>query len=76
MWLSINNGRGGSELGDKKGRETWKLWDAIFSSGLLSFFKDSQEASSNEKNFKQTIGQIVFAVIVAGVVFMIAFWIV
>jgi len=34
---------------DTKDKENWKLWDAIFTSGLLSFFKDSHEA---DKKFK------------------------
>ncbi|MEK4147194.1 hypothetical protein NST02_09015 [Robertmurraya sp. FSL W8-0741] len=34
----------------KKDNETRKLWDAIFTSGLLSFFKDSQEAGNDQKN--------------------------
>ncbi len=57
----------------KKDNETWKLWDAIFTSGLLSFFKDSQEAGNDQKKFNQLLLQVVIGLIFAVILFAIGF---
>jgi len=36
-----------------KGKENWKLWDAVFSLGILSFLKDGEEAQNDDNKFKQ-----------------------
>ncbi|GGA80056.1 hypothetical protein [Ornithinibacillus halotolerans] len=45
---------------NNKEKQSWKLWDVIFTSGLLSLFKESQDAQSDEKKFKQLIIQSLF----------------
>lgn len=60
---------------DNKDKETWKLWDAIFTSGLLSFFKDSQEVQNDDKKFKQMLLQILFGIIFTVNLFAVGFWI-
>ncbi|MGE8082046.1 hypothetical protein [Peribacillus loiseleuriae] len=60
---------------ENKGKETWKLWDVVFTSGLLSFFKDSQEAQNDDKKFKQMLLQILFGIIFTVIMFAIGFWI-
>lgn len=60
---------------ENKGKENWKLWDAVFSSGLLSFFKDSQEAQNDDKKFKQLLFQLLFGLIFTALLFGIGFWI-
>lgn len=72
--------RGGVKLNDKndndkKNKETWKLWDAIFTSGLFSLFKDSQEAQNDDKKFKQMLLQILFGIIFTVILFTVGFWI-
>ncbi len=64
-------------MGDNndKDKETWKLWDAIFTSGLLSFFKDSQVAQNDDKKFKQMLLQILFGIIFTVILFTVGFWI-
>lgn len=61
---------------ENKEKENWKLWDAMFTSGLLSFFKDSQEAQNDDKKFKQLLFQLVFGLIFTALLFGIGFWIV
>lgn len=62
---------------DKKSKESWKLWDAVCSGGFFSFFKDCEEAESDEKKFKQlqlllqTLFSSVFTVILFGIVFLL-----
>lgn len=55
-------------------KETWKLWDAIFTSGLLSFLKDSQESQNDNKKFKQMLLQILFGTILAVIIFAVGLW--
>ena len=69
----------GSKLSDKNdkdtgNKETWKLWDAIFTSGLFSFFKDVQKAQNDDKKFKQMLLQILFGIIFTVTLFAIGFW--
>lgn len=61
---------------ENKSKENWKLWDAVFSSGLLSFFKDNQEAQNDDKKFKQLLFQLLFGLIFTAFLFGIGFWIV
>ncbi|WP_243357189.1 hypothetical protein [Bacillus litorisediminis] len=61
---------------ENKDKEIWKFWDAIFTSGLLSFFKDSQEAQNDDKKFKQMLLQILFGIISSVIIFVVGFWIV
>lgn len=70
----------GRKLNDKNGKdtgnkETWKLWDIIFTSGLFSFLKDSQEARNDDKKFKKMLLQILFGIIFTVILFAIGFWI-
>lgn len=60
---------------ENKDKETWKLWDAVFLSGILSFFKDSQEAQNDDKKFKQLLFQLLFCLIFTAFLFGIGFWI-
>ncbi|MFT4416682.1 hypothetical protein ACLM5H_22715 [Fredinandcohnia humi] len=60
---------------EKSDKELWKLWDAVFTSGLLSFFKDSQEAQNDEKKFKQMLLQLFLGIIYTVLIFAIGFWI-
>ncbi|WP_442598782.1 hypothetical protein [Neobacillus sp. D3-1R] len=53
----------------------WKIWDTIFTSGLLSFFMDCQEAQNDDKKFKQMLFQISFGIILSVILFTIGFWI-
>jgi hypothetical protein len=57
-------------------KETWRIWDAVFFSSIFSFFKDNEEAQSDDKKFKQLLYQLLFSVVFASVVFVIAIWIV
>lgn len=66
------SGKNDKDNGDK---ETWKLWDAIFTSGLLSLFKDSHEAENDDKKFKQMLFQALFGIIFTVILFVIGFWI-
>jgi hypothetical protein len=58
---------------NKKSRESWKLWDAVFSGGLFSFFKDCEEAESDDKKFKQLLSQILFSIVFTVILFGIVF---
>ena len=60
---------------NNKGKEYWKLWDAIFTSGLISFFWDSQEAQSDDKKFKIMLLQLLFGIIFTAILFAVGFWI-
>lgn len=60
---------------NNKDKETWKLWDAIFTSGLISFFWDSQEAQSDDKKFKIMLLQLLFGIIFTVILFAVGFWI-
>lgn len=60
---------------NNKDKETWKLWDAIFTSGLISFFRDSQEAQSDDKKFNIMLLQLLFGIIFTVILFAIGFWI-
>jgi fluoride ion exporter CrcB/FEX len=60
---------------NKKDKKIWRLWDVIFTSGLLSIFIDSQEAQNNDKKFKQMLLQILLGIILSIIMFMFGFWI-
>ncbi|WP_374724421.1 hypothetical protein [Calidifontibacillus erzurumensis] len=62
-------------MGNKndKGKELWKFWDVVFTSGLLSFFIVSHEAENDEKKFKQMLLQILFGVIFSVILFVVVF---
>lgn len=47
----------------KKDKEAWKLWDALFTSGTLSFLKDSHDAKTNEKKFNQLLLQVIVGIV-------------
>jgi hypothetical protein len=64
---------GGNNDKNKKNKENWKLWDVIFTSGLLSFFIDSQEAQNDDKKFKQMLLQILFGIVLSVIMFTIGF---
>lgn len=59
---------------ENKDKETWKLWDAMFLSGLLSLFKDSQDAETDDKKFKQMLFQLLFGVLFTVLIFGVTFW--
>lgn len=59
----------------KQSKEPWKLWDAIFTSGLFSFLKDCQKAQNDDKKFKQMLLQFLFGLIFTIILFAIGFWI-
>lgn len=59
---------------DNKGKEPWKFWDVVFTSGLFSFFKDSQEAQNDDKKFKQMLLQILLGIIFTVIMFTVGFW--
>ena len=59
----------------KKDKETWKLWDSVFSSGLLSLFNDHQEAQTNDKKFKKLLLQLLFGLIFTIILFGLLYWI-
>jgi hypothetical protein len=61
---------------DNNDREIWKIFDAIFTSGLLSFFKDSKEAQNDDKKFKQMLFQLLVGIILTVIIFAISLWIV
>ena len=48
---------------NKEDKEIWKLWDILFTSGLLSLFKDSQKAKNDDKKFKQMLLQLLFGIV-------------
>ncbi|TFE02292.1 hypothetical protein [Jeotgalibacillus salarius] len=60
----------------KKKTESWKIWDAIFTSGFLSLFTDSEEARHDNKKFKQMLIQLIFSVLFATALFFIIFWLI
>ncbi|WP_442599927.1 hypothetical protein [Neobacillus sp. D3-1R] len=66
-------------MGDKndinKKDKIWKIWDSIFTSGLLSFFMDCQEAQNDDEKFKQMLLQISFGIILSMILLTIGFWI-
>ncbi|MBM6617948.1 hypothetical protein [Bacillus suaedaesalsae] len=53
--------------------KNWKLWDAVFLSGLASFFYDCDKAQEDSRLFKQLLLQFGFALIFT-VVLMAAVW--
>lgn len=57
-------------MGEKK-RETWKLWDAMFTSGILSLLKDGEEAQTDDEKFRQLLWQLLFGVIFTVLLFII-----
>jgi len=57
----------------KEEKETWKLWDVLFTSGLLSLFKDSQKAENDDKKFKQMLLQLLFGIIFTVSLFAVGF---
>lgn len=59
---------------DKVDKKTWKLWDAVFTSGLLSFLKESQEAQNDDKKFNQMLLQLFFGIIFTVIMFAMGFW--
>ncbi|MFJ5621983.1 hypothetical protein ACIQD3_04445 [Peribacillus loiseleuriae] len=60
---------------NNKSKETWKFWDAVFLSGLFSFFKDFEEAQNDDKKFKQLLFQLLIGIIFTAILFGIGFWI-
>ncbi|MDW2878672.1 MULTISPECIES: hypothetical protein [Bacillaceae] len=56
---------------NEKKRETWKLWDAMFTSGILSLLKDGEEAQTDDKKFRQLLWQLLFGVIFTFLLFII-----
>ena len=60
---------------NNKEEETWKLWDAIFISGLISFFRDSQEAQSDDKKFRIMLLQLLLGIVFTVILFAVGFWI-
>lgn len=61
---------------DKKYKEIWKLWDVLFSGGFFSFFKDCEEARSDDQKFKQLLSQMAFGIVFVAVLFGVAFLVV
>ncbi|KIL51679.1 hypothetical protein KP77_11910 [Jeotgalibacillus alimentarius] len=59
-----------------KRKESWKFWDAVFTSGLASLFKDTQEARNDDVLFRSCLLQLLFGVIFAGVLFAVVFWLI
>jgi len=57
-------------------KESWKIWDALFFSSMISLIKDNKDAQTNDEKFKQLIYQLLFAVIVTAMFFTIAFWVI
>ena len=60
---------------DRKNKETWKLWDVIFTSGLFSFLIDSHEARNDDKRFNEILLQILLGIIFTVIMFALGFWI-
>ncbi|WP_240620449.1 hypothetical protein [Peribacillus acanthi] len=54
-------------------KETRKLWDAMFTLGLLSLLKDSHDSQIDDKKFKQLLLQIIIGIIFAAILFSIGF---
>jgi len=65
--------RGAIHLSNNSKEETWKLWDVLFTSGLLSLFKDSQKAENDDKKFKQMLLQLLFGIIFTVSLFAVGF---
>lgn len=58
---------------ENKYKEPWEFWDVLFTSGLLSFFKDSQEAQNNDNKFNQMLLQLLFGIIFTVIMFVVGF---
>jgi hypothetical protein len=56
---------------NEKKRETWKVWDAMITSGILSLLKDGEEAQNDDMKFRQLLWQLLF-----GVIFTVFFFII
>ncbi|MFJ7735365.1 hypothetical protein ACIQ2D_03385 [Lysinibacillus sp. NPDC097287] len=54
-------------------KETWRIWDAVFISGIFSLFNDSMEAKNDVNKFKQSLYQLLFAVVFLVLFFAIVF---
>lgn len=55
----------------EKKRETWKVWDAIFTSGILTLLKDGAEAQNDDNKFRELLWQLLFGVIFTVFLFII-----
>lgn len=60
----------------KKKKESWRFWDAILSSSLFAVIADSEEARKDDQKFKQLILSWLFAVLIAGIVFGVVWWLI
>ncbi|TFD98228.1 hypothetical protein E2491_08630 [Jeotgalibacillus sp. R-1-5s-1] len=56
---------------DKKNKEGWKLWDAIFTSGIFSFLNDAEEARNDDRKFKQILLQALFGIVFGVILFTV-----
>jgi len=60
---------------NKKNKETWRIWDALFSSSLFSVLIDSEVARKDDKKFRNLLGSWLFAIIFTVVLFFVLWWI-
>jgi hypothetical protein len=60
----------------KRTKDSWKIWDSIFFSGILSLMKDSKDAENDEKKFKQLLYQLLFGIVLTVILFALGFWII
>ena len=60
---------------EKQKKETWRLWDAIFTSSFISLFNDAEEAKHDEKKFKSLLYQFLFGIVFTVILFAVLFWI-
>ena len=60
---------------EKKNKETWRIWDALFSSSLFSVLIDSEGARKDDEKFKNLLGSWLVAIIFTVVLFVVLWWI-
>ena len=60
---------------NKKNKETWRIWDALFSSSLFSVLIDSEVSRKDDKKFKNLLVSWLLAIIFTVVLFVLLWWI-
>lgn len=61
---------------NKREKNTWRIWDALLFSSLVSVVKDGEDAKKDAQKFNRLILSWLITIVFTVILFSILFWIV
>lgn len=60
----------------RRGKELWRIWDALFFLSMFSIFEEINEAQSDDQKFKSLVYKWLICIVFVWIIFATVFWIV